>query len=91
MNRFNAQIHIVYNKQGTEMKMVFISKRLAKLIYKKSKSGEWVYTYFPVSIIFLYGEFILKMVGTNGSLLLTVSSAKIWVKKATILRSSGDK
>lgn len=60
--------------RNSKIDFSFVSKRLAKLMLKKSLSGSWRYTYFPLQADMLsFGtDFSGKLISNKGLVLFTL-------------------
>ena len=65
------RVYQTHHTYGKDFKVIYVSRRLARLILKKSKKLEWVFTYFRLGDN-VYFSLIHRAVamGTNGILLV---------------------
>jgi len=48
------------------IKIIFVSKRLAKFIHKQSIASKWVFYYFRLFDNLIFGEYKCVLINTNG-------------------------
>jgi len=48
------------------IKVIFVSKRLAKFIHKQSVASKWVFYYFRLFDNLIFGEYKGVLISTNG-------------------------
>ena len=58
------------------VKVVFVSRRVAKLIMKKSRERRWLHLYFPLDNVVMDETHIVVGMSTRGVILVTKKNLK---------------
>ena len=67
MNRFYARRHNSPNDHGNDSSFIFVSKRLARLIYQKR--DVWFYRYYVLEPFDVFEDYVAILIGSNGTVL----------------------